>query len=304
MKTIILCGGQGTRLKEETEFKPKPMVKIGPYPILLHIMNGYAHWGHKDFILCLGYKSQMIKDYFLNLSKYNDDFEMDLSNGETECLKKCVDYDYNVTFAETGEETLTAERILMVADYIDDDVFMITYGDGVSNIDVNKIIDYHRSRYEKHKTPATISAVHPSSKYGKVIANESQIIKQFDEKPVLHDYINGGFMVFHKEALKYLEKGEMLEESLIRMTKLGKLSQFVYDGFWHSMDTMKDVNDLNNLWKKERPWVVWEKKDTLESVNSASEKKEDKTKNEQASDNDLLKKIAAEVSELKKRMIR
>lgn len=256
MKTIILCGGKGTRLREETEFKPKPMIKIGSYPILLHIMNIYAHFGHKEFILCLGYRSEMIKEYFFNLSKFSDDFEMDLETGEVRCLKKCGKYDYKIIFAETGEDTLTAERIKKVAEYVKEGQFMVTYGDGVSDIDINKLIKFHNNQSKKFKTPVTITAVHPSSKYGRLQANKQNVIKTFSEKPVLQDYINGGFMVFEKGGLKHLREGEMLEESLTRMTRLKKVSQYKYEGFWHSMDTIKDVMDLNRLWETKKPWSV------------------------------------------------
>jgi len=259
MQTIILCGGQGTRLKEETEFKPKPMVKIGDIPMLLHIMNHYAHFGHREFILCLGYKGYMIKEYFLNLSNHNDDLKMNLQNGQVTCLKKCINYNYKIIFAETGENTLTAERIKMVSKYIKNDLFMVTYGDGVSNIDLNKLINFHKKQEAKFKTPITISAVHPSSKYGKIQFTKNNIVEKFSEKPVLQDYINGGFMVFNKKVLKHLKRGEMLEESLTNMTKLKKISQFKHEGFWHSMDTMKDVEDLNNLWNNGKPWIVWKK---------------------------------------------
>jgi len=258
MKTIILCGGTGTRLREETEFKPKPMIKIGGVPILIHIMNHYAYYGHKEFILCLGYKSEMIKEYFLNLSKLNNDFEMNISNGQITCLKKCINYDYKIIFAETGEVTPTAERITMVSKYLDEDLFMITYGDGVSTVNINKLINFHKKQEVKFKTHVTISTVHPSSKYGKVKSDKNNLIKEFSEKPVLDDYINGGFMVFNRNGIKYLKKGEMLEESLTRMTKSKRVSQFKHDGFWHSMDTMKDVEELNKLWEKEKPWAIWE----------------------------------------------
>lgn len=259
MKTIILCGGKGTRLREETEFRPKPMVKVGEYPILLHIMNIYAHYGHREFVLCLGYKSEMIKEYFLNLSRLSDDFEMDMLDGKIACLKKCAKFDYKIIFAETGEDTLTAERVRMVSEYIKEDTFMLTYGDGVGDVDINSLLDFHKLQEKQFKTPVTITAVHPSSKYGKIQVNENNIIKKFSEKPVLKDYINGGFMVFNKNALKDLRDGEMLEESLTRMTQERKVSQYTHDGFWHSMDTMKDVMDLNKLWETTKPWAVWDK---------------------------------------------
>jgi glucose-1-phosphate cytidylyltransferase len=257
MKTIILCGGQGTRLREETEFKPKPMVSIGNMPILMHIMMTYAHYGHKDFVLCLGYKSEMIKNYFLNLRGFTNDFSLDLSSQEIKYLNRSNNFDFKITFVETGVDTPSGDRIKMATKYIEDDDFMITYGDGVSNIDINKLINYHREQTNKHNILATISAVRPSSKYGKILFNEHNIVEQFSEKPVLDDYINGGFMVFNKEALNYINDGDMLEDSLIRKTQNQKLGLYKHDGFWHSMDTYKDVVDLNNLWNKSKPWAVW-----------------------------------------------
>lgn len=256
MKTIILCGGKGTRLQEETEFKPKPMVKIGDMPILVHIMKIYAFYGYKEFILCLGYKGDIIKEYFLNLSKFTNDFQLDLATNSIEYLNCYHDFDFKITFVETGEDTPSGERVKIAAKYINDDEFMVTYGDGVSNVDISKLIKFHREQTKKHGTLATISAVHPSSKYGKIYADKNNILQKFDEKPVLNDYINGGFMVFNRGALKYLREGDMLEDGLQKMTKKSILSQLSHDGFWHSMDTMKDVIDLNQMWDQgNRPWV-------------------------------------------------
>ncbi len=257
MKTVILCGGKGTRLKEETEFKPKPMVKIGELPILVHIMKIYAFYGHKEFILCLGYRGDVIKEYFLNLSKFTNDFRLDLATGNVEYLNCYHDLDFRITFVETGEDTQSGERVKIASQYIEDDEFMVTYGDGVSNIDIPKLIKFHQSQTKKHGILATISAVHPSSKYGKIYADKNNILERFDEKPVLDDYINGGFMVLNRGALKFLKDGDMLEDGLQKMTKKGRLSQFCHDGFWHSMDTMKDVIDLNKMWERgERPWAL------------------------------------------------
>lgn len=264
MKTIILCGGKGTRLREETEFKPKPMVKIGDFPILVHIMKIYAHYGYKDFILCLGYRGDSIKDYFLNLSKYINDFKYNPLTGSINYLNNNHDFDFNIIFAETGEDTTSGDRVKIAAEkYVGEDEFMVTYGDGVSDIDINKLVEFHRQQKEMHGIFTTISAVHPSSKYGKIYANEYNLIKEFYEKPMLNDYINGGFMVMHKNALNYIQKGDMLEDALKKKVKDLKLCQYAHDGFWHSLDTIKDVIDLNNLWKESRPWAVWEKNSGL-----------------------------------------
>jgi glucose-1-phosphate cytidylyltransferase len=264
MKTIIFCGGIGTRLHEETEFKPKPMVKIGDDPILLHIMNQYAHYGHKDFILCLGYKGEMIKDYFLTLSRYSNNFHYNMRTGQVRQTTKNRSVDYKITFVETGLETTTAGRLLKALPYVDDKYFMATYGDGVSNIDINKLIKYHMEQEKKFGTIATISAVHPQSKYGKVSFDENHIVTVFEEKkPILDDYINGGFHVYNRDIIPYLEEKDMLEDTLIKLTADRKLSIYKHEGFWHCMDTMKDYKSLTKLWEGDRPWAVWEKKNPI-----------------------------------------
>ncbi|MFC1644684.1 sugar phosphate nucleotidyltransferase [Patescibacteria group bacterium] len=294
MKTLILCGGKGTRLREETEFKPKPMVEIGGLPIVQHIMNIYSHHGHSDFVLCLGYKGSMIKDHFINLSRLQDDLELNMLSNEIKYLNNHANCDRNITFAETGEDTLTAERIKIASKYVDDDMFMITYGDGVSDVDVNALVDFHKKQSRECGTLATITAVHPSSKYGKIIADENHVIREFSEKPVLDDFINGGFMVFNKEALSYLKDGEMLEDSLRKLSEDGKLSQFTHKGFWHSMDTMKDVMDLNKLWEKESPWDF--KKDTC-----GDKSKDMNFQGFNKEDGELLGRIVADIDEFKRR---
>ncbi|OGI22341.1 MAG: hypothetical protein A2808_01090 [Candidatus Moranbacteria bacterium RIFCSPHIGHO2_01_FULL_55_24] len=261
MKTVILCGGKGTRLREETEFKPKPMVEIGDLPILVHIMRFYAEQGFNEFVLCLGYKGDVIKDYFLNLSKFVNDFHLDLKTNSIEYLNNGHNFDFKITFVETGEDTQSGERVKMASKYIPEEEFMVTYGDGVSDIDIRKLIQFHKKQKQKHGTVTTLSAVHPSSKYGKIYADKNNVLEKFDEKPVLADYINGGFMVMEKAALKYIKDGDMLEDGLQKMTKKHKLSQYCHSGFWHSMDTMKDVMDLNKMWESgKRPWALWETK--------------------------------------------
>lgn len=261
MKTIILCGGKGTRLHEETEFKPKPLVKIGGYPILLHIMNIYAHYGHKDFILALGYKGDMIKDYFLTLSRYEDDFSFDMSTGKVNHLVKNQKYDYKITFAETGLSTKTSGRILKCSKYLDGDKhFMVTYGDGVSTVSIKKLAEFHNQKEKENEVLATTTAVHPVSKYGQITFDKDYVATSFEEKkPVLHDYINGGFLVLNKDALAYFEEDEMLFDSLNRLTKNDKLAIFKHDGFWYAVDTYKDYLRLNEMWEKDKPWAVWDK---------------------------------------------
>lgn len=256
MKTIILCGGKGTRLREETEFKPKPMVIIGDKPMVLHIMNIYAAFGHKDFYLCLGYKGNMIREYFLHLDRFANDVEIDLASGVVDVLRRRIAYDYKVGLIETGEETESGGRVKMAAALFSDQQFMVTYGDGVSDINLKALLRFHERQVSKHKTLVTITAAHPSSKYGQVVGNRQNVLKSFSEKPRLHDYINGGFMVFERSALRYLRPSESLEEGLERLTKARKVSQYKHEGFWYSMDTMKDVQHLNEMWTTTRPWTA------------------------------------------------
>lgn len=235
MKTIILSGGIGYRLKEETEFKPKPMVQIGGLPILWHIMKIYTHYGYDKFIIALGYKGNYIKDYF---TKYKN-------------LAK----NFSIQLVDTGEETLPGERILRLKDYIpeEDKNFMVTYGDGVADIKINDLISFHTSQ----DTIGTVTGVHPRSKYGLLIKDRKNIVNAFVEKPVLKEWVNGGFMVFKKDVFQYLKAGEMEHEVLKRLMVKQELSLYVHDGFWHSMDTYPDVDNLNKLWSENPKWKVW-----------------------------------------------
>lgn len=261
MKTIILCGGKGTRLHEETEFKPKPLVKIGGYPILLHIMNIYAHYGHREFILALGYKGDMIKDYFLTLSRYEDDFSFDMKTGKVSHLSKNQSYDYKIIFAETGLNTKTSGRILKCSKYLgNDEHFMVTYGDGVSTVGIDKLIHFHKQKEKDKGVFASTTVVHPVSKYGQVTFDKNHIATSFEEKkPVLYDYINGGFLVLNKSALEFFREDEMLFDSLNRLTRNDKLAIFKHEGFWYAIDTYKDYLQLNQIWDRDRTWAIWEK---------------------------------------------
>jgi len=255
MKTIILCGGFGTRLKEETEFKPKPMIQIGGRPILWHIMKIYAHYGFNEFILALGYKGDMIKSYFLNQKTFLNDFTLDVHNDNIEFHTNGCD-DFKVTFAETGLNSLTGERILRVKKYIGEDNFMVTYGDGVSDINVNELVDFHK----KQGTVGTIACFHPYSKYGLVKTNHEKCLATgFDQKPLMPDYVSGGFMVFKNDAFDYFNNGQM-EDGLKKMAENNQLSVFEHRGFWKAMDTYREKEELEELWKNEKPWVVWKNK--------------------------------------------
>ena len=256
MKTVILCGGIGYRLKEETEFKPKPMVNIGGKPILWHIMKIYAYYGFNEFIIALGYKGDYIKQYFLNEKNMIHDFTLNTLTGNTKIHKKNIDSDnFEITFVNTGEETLPGERILRVKQYIpkEDENFMVTYGDGVSDIDIKKLVAFHKNQ----DTIGTVTGVHPRSKYGLLGTDKNKIVTSFIEKPVLREWVNGGFMIFKRDFFNYLKENEMEHEALKRLLGKKQLSLYMHDGFWHSMDTYPDVDNLNKFWEKDPEWKIW-----------------------------------------------
>ncbi len=253
MKTVILCGGKGTRLKEETEFKPKPMVMVGAKPILWHIMKLYAHFGHRDFVLALGYKGQAIKEFFLNERAYSSDFTLVTMSGQVEFHQSRAD-DFRVTFADTGLDSLTGERLLRLRPHLGDEEFMLTYGDGVADVDIDALLRFHRAQ----GTLATITGVHPHSKYGLVRSDERGIVEEFNQKPTLREYVNGGFMVLSPGAWDYVDNG-MIEDALIRMADRRQLSVYRHGGFWKAMDTYQEMEELNRLWATDRPWAIWEK---------------------------------------------
>jgi len=256
MKTIILCGGRGTRLNEETELKPKPMIEIGGRPILWHIMKIYAHYGYRDFILALGYKGEQIKDYFLKQRYYEADFL--LNTGEKNSINFLTNgalekENFNIIFADTGLETPHGERVLMLKKYINEDLFMVTYGDGVADIDINKLVEFHK----KKGVIGTITGVHPSSRWGLVNTDESDLVLDFAQKPMLYDYVNGGFMVFKRDFFNFLKEGDMIEDALLRLIPQKELALYRHEGFWYGMDTYKDFLFLNKLWETDPKWKIW-----------------------------------------------
>jgi len=252
---IILCGGMGTRMREETEYKPKPMVLIGGKPMLWHIMKIYAHYGYNNFILALGYKGNMIKDYFLDQRAFLNDFTLNISSNKIQFHNNQCD-DFKITFAETGLESQTGERILRVKKYITEKEFMVTYGDGVADIDIKKLVAFHR----KQGTIGTITGVHPYSKYGLVkIDEEKNLVMNFEQKPLMFNYTSSGFMIFNKKAFDYFDE-EPMENGLIKLAKKNQLSVYKHDGFWKAMDTYREMEELNKLWEENKPWAVWEKK--------------------------------------------
>ena len=254
--TIILCGGQGTRMKEETEFKPKPMVEIGGRPILWHIMKIYAHYGYKDFILALGYKGDYIKDYFLKQRYYESDFSLNTKDGEISNIIPNNNFEkdeFNIIFADTGLETPHGERILKIKRYIQGDMFMVTYGDGVADINIDKLIEFHRN----HGKIATITGVHLISRWGLVNVDENDTVTEFAQKPELYGYVNGGFMVFNKEMFNFIKEGDMIEDSFSRLIPQKELVMYKHKGFWYGMDTYRDFIALNELWEKDPQWKIW-----------------------------------------------
>jgi len=258
MKVVILCGGRGTRLREETEYRPKPMVAIGGRPILWHIMKIYAYYGFKDFIICLGYKGNMIKEYFLNYEAMNNDFTIQLGNySNIQFHSNHQERDWCVTLADTGEEAQTGARVKRIEKYIDGDLFMLTYGDGVANINIKELVEYHKS----HGKIGTMTGVHPSSRFGELVIKDNKICV-FNEKPqVKEGLINGGFFVFNKEFLKYLKEDDncyLEKEPLESLAADGELMVYPHDGFWQCVDTYRELELLNNLWKSRNPpWKVW-----------------------------------------------
>lgn len=257
MKVVILCGGIGYRLKEETEFKPKPMVGIGNQPILWHIMKIYAHFGYNDFIIALGYKGDYIKNYFLNQKYLSDNFTLNTKTGSIKLHKNGATKDeFKITFVDTGQETLPGERILKVSSFIpeEDEDFMVTYGDGVSDVNITDLVKFHQST----NLIGTVTGVHPRSKYGLLKVDKNNVVKEFVEKPVLDEWVNGGFMVFKKKFFEYLKIGEFEHPAIKRLINQKQLAVFIHNGFWHAMDTYKDVEDLNRLWTDDPKWKVWQ----------------------------------------------
>jgi glucose-1-phosphate cytidylyltransferase len=259
LQVVILCGGLGTRLREETEFKPKPLVEVGGNPLLWHIMKLYAHHGFKDFVLCLGYRGNMIKDYFLNYEAMRGDFTIKLGPSQNITYHgESLERDYKVTLADTGLNTMTGGRIKRVERYIDGDTFLCTYGDGVGDIDVRALVDFHR----RHGRLATLTAVQPQSRYGTLeFDTEGLKVTHFNEKPTLDGLISAGFFVFDRRVLDYLQGDECIleREPLERLAAEGQLMAYQHPGIWAGMDTYRDVLQMNEMWASGgAAWKVWD----------------------------------------------
>jgi glucose-1-phosphate cytidylyltransferase len=257
MKVVMLCGGLGTRLREETEFRPKPLVEIGGRPILWHIMKMYAHHGFRDFVLCLGHRGNMIKEYFLNYEAMSNDFTICLGRGSRiEYNGNHQEQGFRVTLADTGQDSMTGGRIKRVEKYIDGDTFMVTYGDGVSNVDIRELLEFHN----RHGKLATVTTARPISRFG-VVDVEEGLIRSFTEKPRLEPLVSVGFFVFQRGILDYLTGDDCILEKgpLERLAAEGQLMAYPHEGFFYAMDTYREHLYLNELWaQRQAPWKVWE----------------------------------------------
>jgi len=254
MKAVILAGGFGTRISEESSIRPKPMIEIGGRPVLWHIMKNYSSHGINDFIICCGYKGYVIKEYFQNYFLHMSDVTFDLSRNNIEIHQKRAE-PWKVTLIDTGENTQTGGRLKRVADYINGD-FCLTYGDGLSSIDINKLIQFHKN----HGKLATITAVQPPGRFGSLKIENNQV-KSFYEKPTGDGgWINGGFFVLNPDVIKLIEDDSTIWEQkpLTKLAEMGQLNSFMHDGFWRPMDTLRDKNILEELWSSNKaPWKNW-----------------------------------------------
>jgi len=258
MKVVVLAGGFGSRLSEETTVRPKPMVEVGDQPILWHIMKIYAHFGLTDFIICCGYKGNQIKDYFASYSLRTADVTFDLRTNTMELHGRRTE-PWSVTLVDTGIDTATGGRLRRVREYIGDETFCVTYGDGVADLDIGALIAFHRAQHRL----ATLTAVQPEGRFGAILLHENQtLIDQFREKPRGDDaWVNGGFFVAEPAALDYIEGDHSVWElePLRNLARDHQLAAYKHDGFWHAMDTIRDHANLQAMWARgDAPWKVWE----------------------------------------------
>jgi glucose-1-phosphate cytidylyltransferase len=258
MKVVMLCGGQGTRLREETEFRPKPLVEVGGRPILWHIMKTYANAGFRDFILCLGYRGNMIKEYFLNYEAMNNDFTICLGKTERISYHGAHDeQDFHVTLAETGQDTMTGGRLARIKKYVGNEPFLMTYGDGLADVNLRGLIDFHKS----HGRLATVTTVRPISRFGIIELDERSAVSKFVEKPRLDGWASVGFFVLQPEVLDLLTGDDCIfeQEPLQTLAAQGQLMGFQHEGFFFAMDTYREYKYLNELWASgQAPWKVWD----------------------------------------------
>ncbi|KEI76692.1 glucose-1-phosphate cytidylyltransferase [Clostridium botulinum B2 128] len=257
MKAVILAGGFGTRITEETVLKPKPMVDIGGKPVIWHIMNIYSNYNINDFIICCGYKGYMIKEYFANYHTHMSDMTVDLHSGDIRYYNSKAE-PWKITLIDTGINTMTGGRLKRVKDYIGNETFMLTYGDGVSDVNVDKLLDFHKSSGKI----ATVTAVQPEGRFGALNINKNGQVDTFVEKPIGDGgWINGGFFVLEPEIFNYLKDDSTVleKEPLQNLTEESQLNAYKHEGFWKPMDTLRDKLELEKLWENGRaPWKIWD----------------------------------------------
>ena len=257
MKVVILAGGLGTRLSEETVLKPKPMVEIGGMPILWHIMKIYSSYGYNDFIICLGYKGYFVKEYFANYFLHKSDVTIDLKKNAIEIHESEAE-PWKITLVDTGDNSMTGGRIKRIQKYVNNETFMLTYGDGVGDINIRTLVEYHKS----HGNLCTVTSVQPSGRFGALDLTENNKVLSFLEKPKGDgSWINGGYMVCEPGVFDYIKDGDVTvweQEPMQNIALAGEMSAFKHHGFWRPMDTLKDKHDLNDMWQTNKsPWKVW-----------------------------------------------
>jgi len=260
MKVVILAGGFGARISEESHLKPKPMIEIGNMPIIWHIMKIYSYYGHNDFIICCGYRGYIIKEYFANYYLHTSDITFDFANENKMIIHNNVTEPWRVTLVDTGLYTATGGRVGRIKKYIEDDTFLLTYGDGVSNVNINKVINFHK----KNKKIATLTSVQPGARFGNIEFKKNEITVDFVEKRKENGgWINGGFMVLNREIFSYIKKGDKTifeKDVLEKLSKENELAAYKHYGFWQCLDTMRDKILLDKLYESGKaPWMVWEK---------------------------------------------
>ena len=258
MKVVILAGGLGSRLSEETDLRPKPMVEIGGYPILWHIMKIYSYYGFNDFVICLGYKGSVIRDYFMKYPYYRCDMSINIRENKYKFYNNLTE-PWNITFVDTGENTMTGGRIKRIKNYIkDDSEFLLTYGDGVANLNIKELVKYHK----RHNKLATVTGIKSSERFGVISKDKEGIVKKFNEKPKEENsLISGGFFVLSTKVLEYIEGDKTVWEKgpMEILTKNNNLKVYEHKGFWQCMDTLRDKNSLEKFWKENKAlWKLWE----------------------------------------------
>ena len=256
MKVVILAGGFGTRITEESVYKPKPMIEIGGHPIIWHIMKYYSCFGIKEFIICAGYRAYAIKEYFANYHVHRADVSVSLGNGHIDVIQSNTE-DWKVTIVDTGYDSMTGGRLKRIESFIgDDEMFCMTYGDGLSNVDISKLVEHH----QQAGVSATLTAICPPTRFGRLELDDKNLVTSFIEKPESNALVNGGFFVLTKNVFKYLEDDSTIWEHkpLQSLAQEGKLSAYIHDGFWQPMDTIREKIYLEELWESGKaPWRLW-----------------------------------------------